>query len=476
MKKIEKLVTHINTVFYDYKSSRNILLTNTNKEELNLEEKTIQINKECEKIVKKELSFGTLNSENRYFHIAFDNYSSFKRNEKDELIYKIEKINDDYYISTGLYCGVINLGEKLPQIQIETGLSDIFFKRMLSFCCGVYADTFSSETSSEDESIYSLLIQYLFLISLRKVAGKSIPKKYVMVKERGYDIKGNIDVESFVNNDILAFDKKITYNYSKRLEIQSIIDVLYTALRHCKISQQKNILPTIHEFQRYINDLYSGKRPTNYVINNILKEKCLFNSLYSDFKRPLEYAKILIKNNDLSSDGKEKTKGVSGFLVDASFLWEMYLYNLMTLYLKDWYIESQCEISFYNATFFSKNNYPDFVLRHKKTNKVFILDAKFKKMNFISTDVDNEDIRQLHSYSYYFHLKEEENFMGAGLIYPTKKDRPKDINNIDNIYGIKTTNKKFGVFSIKDPDKDNEETLYKNEMDFIKELTSFLEQ
>ena len=164
MKKIEKLVTHINTVFYDYKSSKNILLTNTNKEELNLEEKTIQINKECEKIVKKELSFGTLNSENRYFHIAFDNYSSFKRNEKDELIYKIEKINDDYYISTGLYCGVINLGEKLPQIQIETGLSDIFFKRMLSFCCGVYADTFSSETSSEDESIYSLLIQYLFLI------------------------------------------------------------------------------------------------------------------------------------------------------------------------------------------------------------------------------------------------------------------------------------------------------------------------
>lgn len=467
MAKTKQITTIVNTQFFDKQLSQEILIEKSH--DFGGNEK---IFKELERIQKAGFGSAYLPDDNRFFHIAFSDYNDFRRKEeKNALVYRIENYFGQYSVATGLYCGVINFGEKLPQLEIQTGYSDLFFRRILNFCCGLYADLNVSENSVESESIYSLLVQYLFLVSLRKVLGKTIPKKYVQLKNRGYEINGNIDIESYVSNDILSFDKKITYTYSRRLEIQSIVDVLYTALDCCKINCGEGV-PNLISFREHIKNLYSGMKPSRVTINNILKEKCLKNSLYADFIKPLEYARALIKHNDINAGGDSKTNGVSGFLVDVSFLWEMYLYNLMKMHLSDWEIDSQAEVSFYADTFYRKSNFPDFVLRNKHTGKIFVLDAKFKRMSYSGIDVDNDDIRQLHAYSYYFHLTEGERFAGAGLIYPSKIDRPENKNNIDNIYGVKTTENKFGIFSIKDPSED--ESIIDNEQKFIDELAQFL--
>lgn len=471
--KVIKLVTHINTSFYDYKKSRDILIDNSIfKDKVN--NKSKEINNICKKISDNKLNLISLHDNKRYFHIASLDYFDYKRNEQDKPILKIDNVNGNYYLSTGIYCGVINLGDNLPPIEIKTGYSDLMFKRMLNYCCGVYADTNATKRVDESESIYSLLIQYLYLISLRKVANKAIPKKYVYLKERGYDIKGCLDINEYVNRDLIAFDKKITYKYAKRLEIQSVIDVLYVAMECCQINQMNKVLPNMFSFRNYLKELYSGKKPAKKVIKNAINEKCLKNSLYLDFKLPLEYARILLESNDVNNGNNKKVSGLSGFLVDASFLWEMYLCNLMRLHLKDWNIDSQSEITFYECTFFKKKNYPDFVLRHKETGAVFILDAKFKRMEFSKVDVDNNDLQQLHAYSYYFHLKEGEKFKGAALIYPTTKQHSDSDNSIDNIFGLSDVKQKFAIFTIKDPSEN--ETIVENENNFINKLKSFLNE
>lgn len=478
MAKLKKITTQINTAFFDFQLSRSILLNNTYPSSIALpiedrDGEIKEVNKACAEIQNKGMSYSALQNEDRYFHIAFADYDSFKRTEQDKLICKVENYNGDYSISTGLYCGVINFGDNLPQLTITTGYSDAFFKRILNFCCGIYADKSTDNDSAESESIYSLLVQYMFLSSLKKVANTSFPKKYVQRKERGYNVRGNVDIEAFINHDLLMFDQKITYTYSERTEIQPIIDVLYTALKSCQINGQNDILPSIQNLKAYIFEHYSGTRPSLHVINNIDKDKSLFNSLYAGFKRPLELAKVIIKHNDLSSGESQKLDRPSGFLVDSSFLWEMYIYNLMTLHLPEWNIEAQSVISFYDSTFFSKKNYPDFVLTNRKTGKIFVLDAKFKRMKYENIDVDNEDVRQLHSYSYYYSLREKEKFGGAALIYPSKIFRPDGVKHMDFLFGEETSNAKFGVFSIKDPSK--EESIVSNEEKFIIELKAFLE-
>ena len=167
---MKKIKTTINTCFFDFATSRKALIDNSAKDY-----KAAEVDKECKKIF--DAGFGTtFISDERFPLVSFSNYCNFRRNEEsDALVYRLYNCNGSYAIETGLYCGIINLGEKYPQLEIQTGYTDLFFKRMLNFCCGIYVDKEVSDNSTESESIYSLLVQYLFLMSLRKVAGKSIP-------------------------------------------------------------------------------------------------------------------------------------------------------------------------------------------------------------------------------------------------------------------------------------------------------------
>ena len=475
-KNLKSLKTEINTCFYDLKKSQEILIKNTLDKEVSDDSKK-QINEICKGIIKKNITTVSLNDEGMHLlTISIDEYHKNKRtdvsdNNNDDLVFRIINNNEDYSIITGIYCGVVNIINGYS-IEICSGYSDKFFMRMLNYCCGIYTDSKTAKGVVQNDSIYRLLIQYMFLMSLRKVAAKAIPKRFIKENSRGYNINGNIDVEAFVNGDLLSFDKKITYTYSKRLEIQAVIDILHSAIEACQISKNMEILPNIVTFRHHLKELYSGIRPSKNLINNIHKAKFLNNSLYSDYKKPLEYAKILLKNKELNSGKINSTSEISGFLVDASFLWEMYLYNVMRMNLDDWYIQSQSFFVFYEETFYSKKNYPDFILQNKITGDVYIFDAKFKTMKYRGIDVDNKDLQQLHSYAYYYQIKYGDKFKGAGLIYPSQIEKPDNKKSVSKLYGLEESNKIFGIFSIKDPS--NEETMDQSEKVFIDQLTKFL--
>ena len=268
----ETLKTTIYTQFYDFNRSRKIL-------EENNEKNKDKIDEACKQLLDKKMYFASLDTSNQFELIKLDNYDALKNDyssDREKLIFRIEQKNDQYTISTGLYCGMVYFGKDMPSIEITTGVSELFFKRILNYCCGIYADTNVKGSTSENESIYSLLIQYLFLMSLRKVASKSFPKRYITEKDRGFDIKGEIDIEDYVNKDILMFDKKITYKYQTMKDIQKIIDVLYEATKKCEISKSSE-LPEVSRLKIYLKDNYSHKKCSKGIIKNILKEKVLLN-------------------------------------------------------------------------------------------------------------------------------------------------------------------------------------------------------
>lgn len=431
------------------------------------------VNCACSKIQLKEMTSEIFSKEKELKLISFNeyNYLKFYKNieEKPKLIYRIIQNGNDYAIMTGLYVGIINVGEY--KIEIRTQYTDLFLKRMINFCCGIYVDISPSDSSSSEEGIYSLIVQYLFVVSLRKVLGENLPKRYVCKKDRDYSILGNVDIERYINRDLSSSDKKISFKYPEIKNVQNIIDILYIALKHCKLSEDN--LPNISNIRNYLSENYSGIRPSKFIVNGILKNNLLKSSLYSNYKKPLMYAQYILNNRELSKGNNDVLKGISGYLVDSSFVWEMYLYNLMKIHFNDWEVRIQEELNFYAKKFYKKNNYPDFVLCNKETGNIVVLDAKFKKMEYNGRDIDNADMRQLHSYAYYYHLKYGEKFKGAGLIYPTEHSTSTYKNNIDAMYGIEGIPQKFGVFTIKDPSE--KETIMENEKQFIRELRLFID-
>lgn len=312
----------------------------------------------------------------------------------------------------------------------------------------------------------------MFLVSLRKTINNGLPKKYIINKERGYGIKGNVDIENYINSDLQSFDKKLTSVFSERKEIQSIADVLYFALTCCKVSN--DVLPNLVVYRNYLHGLYSGVKPSRNTIRKALPEPILKNSMYSSFRLPLKYAEILINHDNITSGNNTQS---SGFLVDASFLWEMYFYNLLRLHFHDWWIDSQVKISVYGESkLLVKNNYPDIVMT--KEDKIVILDAKFKKMTFKNTDVDMEDFRQIHFYAYYYSVKNPDKKIYSALVYPTINDSSEEKycwfgNELEK-------GTKFSVLTIKDPGNRNlngeeSKTMFNSEGKFIEDLKNFIE-
>lgn len=446
--------------------------------------KSLYDNKSC-------LYFSDIKNDGDYKHslIGIVDYKTFRRkpendeSAKRELIYRVDKTDDKYSVVAGKYCGLFSFPFEYKQkyahkgvpvqLKISCGYSDRFFKRILDFCCGIYVNDNPFGGEKATESIYSLLVQYMFLVSLRKTINDGLPKKYVVNRERGYGVKGNVDIESYINSDLQSFDKKLTSVFSERKEIRSIADVLYFALTRCKVSN--GVLPNLVVYRNYLHGLYSGVKPSRNTIRKALSEPILKNSMYSSFRLPLKYAEILINHNNITSGNSAQS---SGFLVDASFLWEMYLYNLLRLHFPEWSIDSQAQISVYGeeGVFYAKNNYPDIVMT--KDDKIVILDAKFKRMTFSRDDVDMGDFRQIHFYAYYYSVKNPDKQIYSALVYPTKGHCDGETSKSCRFGGEYGKGTRFNVLTIEDPgDKGlNEKDLMLNsERKFIANLRDFIE-
>lgn len=482
MTSVVKLIVSTNSSFLDdfgydelFKNSifsKNI--TDEKKEDIIQQLLNFLFNSDYQKLTLKKTNFNLA---------KFPNYAKFKRNEdSDNVIFEVIKDNGKFRLATNIYCGEItiknikvNKNNYNVTIEIKTPVHQVFLKRMLNFCLGVYADFNDENLSETSKSIYSLIIQYLYLISLRKASIIGFPQKYISKKGRDYSIKGNLSLEDYFSNDIFAYDKKITYVQNERWYLQLVIDLLYFALTKCKIDISSNDLPYLFKFKINLKNFYSGYKPTKLALKNIEKIPELNNELFSAFEKPIQLAKLIIEKDDSLSNDSGSIDSFNGFLIDSSFLWEMYLYNLLKINLDNWIIDSQSSISFYENTFFKKTNYPDLVLTNKSTGDIYIFDAKFKKFKYRGKDVDNDDLQQIHSYAFYFYLKYGEKFKGCGLIYPITSSLSDNCElNIDNMFGIqgKGIKQNFGVFGVKDTN--NLKELTNNEHSFIEKMRNFL--
>ena len=489
-----KLSTVVNTArYHNFNRSREELEKNSSLDEKKDLGNTI--NRACKKIEEKNEKYSKayITDKERFQEIIFsDEYDQLVRKRERErsdgddtvgLIYRVVKLGKtDYTIETGRYIGSFPLSDdgSINKLVITTGYSNALLSRMLNACLGVYSDASLCENAQESDNIYSMLLHLMFLVSLKKVASISLPQKYISRTERGYGVRGNVDINAYINYDIPVADRKITSRFQERSDVQSIIDVLNAAMKKCRVTDKGAVLPSAAVLEAYLRENASDKPVSQSIVNGILKEKCLTNSLYAGYKIPLKFAQMILGNGETNNN--DENDNSSQYLIDSALLWEMYLYKLMQDNLTEWVIKPQETISIYSDTFFSGNYYPDFVLVKKgeeETGPIYIIDAKFKKMAYDRRDIDREDIQQVHFYSYYYKLKYGRRYEGTVLIYPTRKEPSKDTVCVAPMYGIDSVYERFGVFAIKDVDpkadaKQTNISLEENEKSFIKELTAFL--
>lgn len=399
----------------------------------------------------------------------------FKRDDEQQLVFQLAKtIDDNYYVKTGLYAGVITISGITFCIMPK---NIALFKRMLNFANNIYVDKTEKNSEKSQEPSEFPLFEYLFLTSLKKASVLGFPQEYSKVEYHDIRIHGNVDVNSYIKKDI-PFIGKLSSKRNERHYVQSIVDVLSAALSVCHSDIQK-MFPNLSFISSELKAAASRIRPTLETIQKAKNHRSLQNPMFAPFRRTLDYAELILrKQNLISSDEEKSSNKISGYLLDVASLWELYLENLLrnNFQSEGWTISAQEKLSLYEGTFFARDNYPDLVMRHKD-GRLVVLDAKFKKMNFAqdhygNCDVDRTDLFQIQSYAGYYREKGE-NIILCGLIYPLSKD----LDNKTYLYGPGISDINFIIDGIYIGDEKNfipDQELPEQESAFIERLKKII--
>ena len=400
---------------------------------------------------------------------------NFKRNrffEQDEerlilKLYSKEKAEQEkeYIIQTGLYAGV--LFHKGCKINITTKYGDTFLKRMLNFVNDIYVDNEQIKAKKDEtENQFLFIIAHLFIQALEKAVVLGLPQQYQKHQERSHKVRGSIDFNDYLKRDI-PFQGKLTTTFRERMYIQEIVDVLYLALRKLESVFGKEIHSRLLGLSQLLKQQYSGHFANYETIQKAKTHQTINNPMYRGFKKVLEYAEIILLNKDLIPDNKKQNLTTTGYLFDIAELYEIYLEKLLSRNFPEWFVSGQVEIPIYQKQFYRRSMFPDLIMKHKTSEKIIALDAKFKKMEMQSKDIDRADLHQIHSYSGYY----QNDLIASGLIYPLSKKIDFEYSHIETLYGDNNNDVRFVIDGIFVFENQTMEELIENENKFIKRIS-----
>ncbi len=382
-------------------------------------------------------------------------------------LYSKEKTTQEkeYFIQTGLYAGV--LFHKGCKINITTKYGNTFLKRMLNFVNDIYVDNEQTKAKKDEtENQFLFIIAHLFIQSLEKAVVLGLPQQYQKQQERSHKVRGSINFNDYLKRDI-PFQGKLTTTFREQKYVQEIVDVLYLALRKLESVFGKEIHSRLLGLSQLLKQQYSGRFANYETIQKAKSHQTINNPIYHSFKKVLEYAEIILLNKDISPDNKKQNLETTGYLFDIAELYEIYLEKLLNRNFPDWNVNGQVEILIYQKQFYRRPIFPDLIMKHKTSGKIIVFDAKFKKMEMQSKNVERADLHQIHSYSGYY----QNNLIASGLIYPLSKELEIDKSHSDTLYGNNDNDVQFIVDGVYVCENQTMDELIENENKFIRRMT-----
>ena len=349
------------------------------------------------------------------------------KNDKEQIVLEITKDNDTYKAKTGNFIGTIYHNGHIIDITCRFG--DYFLQHMLNYANDIYVldQSFNAEKNDKDKSQFQYILAHLFVQKLEKAASVlGFPKSYREQIHRGYDIKGQIDVQHLITHNI-PIRTPLQSKYRDQVAVQEIIDVLYKATKIISKKFNPLLVSRISQSVQFMKENRSSAMVTTSYIQKAQKHKSLQNPLYSDFKDIINIAEIIINNFSLMEKPKGKSE-TKAFLIDASELFELYIAKVLRKNLSNsgWQVEAPKELTVYEGAFFGRKLKPDIVL--VKGNDVAVFDVKYKRMLYSGKtqnsagDVDRSDFFQIHTYMAYYHGVKEHNLKLGGLLYPIEAE------------------------------------------------------
>ncbi len=285
-----------------------------------------------------------------------------------------------------------------------------------------------------------------------------------MRKDKGYNIRGQIDFNSYLKKDIFDGTNKVNFKYRTYEYDENIVNVIFKALSILKKLSKENDVDLNKQYNLF-NQIKTSEIVTKETLNSAYRSKALLNPMLRAYKRVLDYAAIILKMDDYHfNDNGNSNFDINNFLIYVPQLFEIYIYRIFERYLSNsiYEIEYQKDFKILEGSKFQGNVYLDFLIHNKEDNTYTIIDTKFKNMEELNyQNLDRTDLYQVTSYAYFLQNKGYK-IKNVILLYKAKKSHFEVLSSKDDgtrfiISSISTeTTKEHPYFSY------NEEVLIDN--------------
>ena len=347
--------------------------------------------------------------------------------ERDQKIF--ETFNQE--IKTGNVIGFLGYGKERLTIasRFSDESNDHFLHYLLQKVLNINLTSLDVGLSPEDK-FYQLLI-YLFPKYLQAALRKGLYKEYQQFFHNDSHVKGVVDVGNHLKKN-LPFTGNIAYTTREFTYDNPLMQLIRHTIEYIKT--QKSFGALLDSNRENITEITRAtpayKLADRAKIIRMNKIKPIRHAYFREYRKLQELC-LMILSREKHGLGPQSQR-VHGILFDVAWLWEEYVYTL----LPKCFVHPRNKDKTDGISVFSvgkRKVYPDFYDRERK----IVLDAKYKKLEFIEKGINREDLFQLISYSYI--LKAEK----AGLIFPSMEQ---SINSeIGEVAGYGAQLKKWSI-------------------------------
>ena len=271
----------------------------------------------------------------------------------------------------------------------------------LSYCRKLKFPNYLSGLNTEKADFFEILI-YLFSKYTRTLLNGSIYQKYTEVNRELSFVKGRIDVNTYINDNLT---RGRTHKISCEFDAFIMDNDFNRAVKYVA----NLLLPVTKEQQskRFLRDiLFILDEVKNVTISADILKRMRFNPMFSDFETVRDYC-VLFLENSVSFNYKSDLK-LFAFLLPMEYVFEDFIFGFIDKEIHGVHAKSQL-----SNTYLDKNKHfnlkPDLYLSIND-KKSIIADTKYKIVYTDSNDakkgISQSDLYQMVSYGIRFKVKE----------------------------------------------------------------------
>ena len=285
------------------------------------------------------------------------------------------------------------------------------------------------EHSKDYDDSFDFLI-YMFISFFKRALRQGLFKQYKLIKHNDSNVKGTIDINRYIKNNI-PFNDKISYNTREYSYDNNITQLIRHTIEYIN-TKNRYILSCDNEIKDYTHQIFYStpsyeRNKREGIINKNLKQ--LSHPYYYEYE-PLRKICIQILRHEKLKYGRDDNT-VYGLLFDGAWLFEEYL-NTVLKQINFKHSENKTGKDSFHLLINDNRGrwkiYPDFHKLSDENKNNIVLDAKYKRLNYYDNEsIDRNDKHQIVSYAYTLNAKK------AGFIYPLEEVNYTDANKITKI-------------------------------------------